>query len=110
MARELTQYPEIYLSKGMTGMVDFDLSDYEMNDGKIVFAMGQKGSERNMFVEEMTTQDIHTIVFPADFCADLSTGKQYEYDLTWQKDDVRVPVCAPSPIIVQRSIGGVDRG
>lgn len=95
----------------MTGKVDFDLTDFDFKGGTVVFSFGKNGEPRNMMNVEMRENAIQTVAFPAEFCANLTVGKgNYEYDLAWHVDGNRFPICAPSSVTVQRTIGGVDRG
>lgn len=104
----MEQYPTIYLQRGATSVVEFDLTDFDLQGGKIVVTLSTKGKD-GQFVRawEFDTSEKHEAVFEDEFTATLELGKKsYEYDVMWHLGEERFAQCAPSPVEVSYTVGG----
>lgn len=108
--RMLKQYPAITLYKGATSIVRFDLSNVEMNDGYFVLTVKKKNSKQVLFEIKFEEQMVYDVVFEDDFTKDLYIGDSYYYDIMYHIGGERFPQCAPSPITVLETVGGMING
>lgn len=104
------EYPIIKLRQGATSIVDLDLTDFDFQGGSVVMTMSRRGLFGNpLRTWEFTTAEVHSIVFEDEFTAGLRVGNHnYEYDIMWHLDEERFAQCAPSPIEVSRTVGGLQ--
>ena len=103
----MNKYPAIELYKGATSVLDIDLSEFDFQGGKVVFTMKDKFRKGAVMKKEFDTQDAHQIVFDTQFTEGLAiSDARYEYDLMWHIGDARYPQCAPSPVVVLKTVGG----
>ena len=107
----MEKYPTIYLHRGATSVVEFDLTDFDLQGGSVVVSMSARGMDgrpgRVINSWEFRTPEIHEAVFKDEFTATLEVGKKnYEYDVMWHLGEERFPQCAPSPIEVSYTVGG----
>lgn len=106
----MEQYPTIKLYKGATSIIDFDLTDFDMQGGFVALVMREKGGDvrREWRFGE---PGVHAVTFEDEFTATLNDGKyKYEYDVMWHVDGERFAQCAPSPIEVSKTVGGYPHG
>ena len=107
----MATYPTIQLYQGATSVVEFDLSNFELQGGKIVITMRSKfGKKEVVKTWEYTRAIKHEIVFTDEFTSTLKLGNLYEYDIMWHLDDERYVQCDPSDIKVSRTVGGWPHG
>lgn len=103
----MAKYPTIQLYQGATSVVEIDLTNFELQGGKIVVTMRNKSGKKEVIrTWEFDRAIKHEIVFTDEFTATLALGARYEYDIMWHLDDERFVQCEPSDINVSRTVGG----
>lgn len=103
----MATYPTIQLYQGATSVVEIDLSDFELQGGKIVVTMRSKSGKKEIIKTwEFDESSKHSLTFTDEFTATLKLGSQYEYDIMWHLDGERFAQCDPSDINVSRTVGG----
>lgn len=104
-------YPTIRLYQGATSVVEIDLTNFDLQGGKVIFTMRSKSSEKEIVKTWEFDESIkNTITFTDEFTAGLNLGNAYEYDIMWHLNGERFPQCDPSPISVSRTVGGWPYG
>ena len=104
-------YPTIRLYQGATSVVEIDLTNFDLQGGKIVFTMREKSGAKNVIKTwEFDEAVKSTITFTDEFTAGLKQGANYEYDVMWHLNGERFPQCDPSGIVVSRTVGGYPHG
>ena len=103
----MATYPTIQLYQGATSVVEIDLSDFELQGGKVIVTMRSVSGKKEVIKTwEFDRAIKHTITFTDEFTATLKLGEQYEYDIMWHLDNERFAQCEPSKINVSRTVGG----
>ena len=106
----LKKYPEIILYKGATSIVRFDFSIAEMNEGYFILTVKKKNSQKVLKEFKFTEQKVYDLVFEDEFTKDLHSNEHYYYDIMYHIGGERFPQCAPSPITVLETVGGMIDG
>lgn len=107
----MAKYPTIQLCQGATSVVEIDLTNFELQGGKIVVTMRNKSGKKEVIKTwEFDSAEKHEIVFTDEFTATLALGARYEYDIMWHINDERFAQCEPSDINVSRTVGGWPHG
>lgn len=107
----MATYPTIQLYQGATSVVEIDLTNFDLQGGKVIFTMRSKsGAKEVLKTWEFTESIKNTITFTDEFTATLKIGNGYEYDIMWHLNDERFAQCSPSDINVSRTVGGWPHG
>lgn len=102
----MEQLPTITLRKGATTVVQVDLSNFDMQGGYVALTISdKKGNPLKSW--KMDEQRVWDITIPDEFTASLKVSTEnYLYDIMWHLNDERFAQCAPSPVIVEATVGG----
>lgn len=105
----MDEYPAIQLYQGATSVVQVDLEDFDMQGGSVVLTVRRRKPPRTVVASfEMAEPGVHDVVFKDEETALLEVGEgKYEYDVMWHVGEERFPQCAPSPVSVARTVGGL---
>lgn len=102
----MKQLPEIKLYRGATTVVNFGLSDFDMQDGKVVLTLSDKKGIPVKFWET-DKAEVWSVVFENEFTAGLKIGEgKYIYDLMHHVNGEQFAQCEPSPVTVFPTAGG----
>lgn len=100
-------FDPIRLRKGATSIVEVDLTSFDFQGGSVVVAFYDRLSGEVIKDWVFETPEVHHCVFEDEFTEALLTGSTaYQYDIMWHIDDERFAQCAPSPVIVEDTVGG----
>ena len=101
----MEQLQPINLRKGATGLLQVDLTTFDMGGGFVALTISdKKGPLRSWKMDEAKVWDL---IIPDEFTATLKVSNEtYQYDIMWHVNGERFAQCAPSQVIVEATAGG----